>query len=87
MTSLYSTTVSPVKDGLSSPLFRPSNTGKPPLRALYDLLIAPMEGVCMGVSKIYISIHDLNLSSLWFFTQICVLRLPSTSLYTGPDAQ
>lgn len=51
MTSLYSTTVSPVKDGLSSPLFRPSNTGKPPLRALYDLLIAPMEGVCMCVSK------------------------------------
>lgn len=89
MTSLYSTTVSPVKDGLSSPLFRPSNTGKPPLRALYDLLIAPMEGVCMCVpqGKTYISIHDLNLSSLWFFTQICVLRLPSTSLYTGPDAQ
>lgn len=49
MTSLYSTTVSPVKDGFSSPVFRPSNTGKPPLRALYDLLIAPMEGVCMCV--------------------------------------
>lgn len=45
MTSLYSATVSPVKDGVSSPL-RPSNIGKPPLRALYDLLIAPMEGVC-----------------------------------------
>ncbi|XP_033845014.1 tetratricopeptide repeat protein 28 [Periophthalmus magnuspinnatus] len=43
MTSLYSATVSPVKEGfLSSPL-RPSNIGKPPLRALYDLLIAPME--------------------------------------------
>lgn len=46
MTSLYSATVSPVKDGLSSPLCRPSNIGKPPLRALYDLLIAPMESVC-----------------------------------------
>ncbi|XP_072310398.1 tetratricopeptide repeat protein 28 isoform X3 [Eucyclogobius newberryi] len=43
MTSLYSATVSPVKERfLSSPL-RPSNIGKPPLRALYDLLIAPME--------------------------------------------
>ncbi|XP_030598198.1 tetratricopeptide repeat protein 28 isoform X2 [Archocentrus centrarchus] len=50
MTSLYSTTVSPVKDGLSSPVFRPSNTGKPPLRALYDLLIAPMEGGLMHSS-------------------------------------
>ncbi|KAM6902956.1 tetratricopeptide repeat protein 28 [Xenentodon cancila] len=43
MTSLYSSTVSPVKDGVSSPLCRPSCVGKPPLRALYDLLIAPME--------------------------------------------
>ncbi|XP_025764827.1 tetratricopeptide repeat protein 28 isoform X3 [Oreochromis niloticus] len=50
MTSLYSTTVSPVKDSLSSPVFRPSNTGKPPLRALYDLLIAPMEGGLMHSS-------------------------------------
>ncbi|XP_028273839.1 tetratricopeptide repeat protein 28 [Parambassis ranga] len=48
MTSLYSTTVSPVKDGFSSPLCRPSN--KPPLRALYDLLIAPMEGGLMHSS-------------------------------------
>lgn len=47
MTSLYSATVSPVKDSSSSPLCRPSN--KPPLRALYDLLIAPMEGVRMCV--------------------------------------
>ncbi|XP_035996543.1 tetratricopeptide repeat protein 28 isoform X2 [Fundulus heteroclitus] len=47
MTSLYSTTVSPVKDGLSSPRCRPSSIGKPPLRALYDLLIAPMEGGLM----------------------------------------
>ncbi|XP_067339803.1 tetratricopeptide repeat protein 28 isoform X3 [Channa argus] len=50
MTSLYSATVSPVKDNLSSPLFRPSNISKPPLRALYDLLIAPMEGGLMHSS-------------------------------------
>nr|XP_054600091.1 tetratricopeptide repeat protein 28 isoform X2 [Nothobranchius furzeri] len=50
MTSLYSTTVSPVKDRLSSPLYRPSNISKPPLRALYDLLIAPMEGGLMHSS-------------------------------------
>ncbi|XP_016519152.1 tetratricopeptide repeat protein 28 isoform X1 [Poecilia formosa] len=49
MTSLYSATVSPVKDGLS-PVCRPSNVGKPPLRALYDLLIAPMEGGLMHSS-------------------------------------
>ncbi|XP_038589035.1 tetratricopeptide repeat protein 28 isoform X1 [Micropterus salmoides] len=47
MTSLYSATVSPVKDSVSSPLCRPSNISKPPLRALYDLLIAPMEGGLM----------------------------------------
>lgn len=45
MTSLFSATVSPAKDSLSSPHLRPSNISKPPLRALYDLLIAPMEGV------------------------------------------
>ncbi|KAK2818581.1 hypothetical protein Q5P01_024142 [Channa striata] len=50
MTSLYSATVSPVKDNLSSPLVRPSNISKPPLRALYDLLIAPMEGGLMHSS-------------------------------------
>ncbi|XP_044031233.1 tetratricopeptide repeat protein 28 isoform X1 [Siniperca chuatsi] len=50
MTSLYSATVSPVKDSLSSPLCRPSNISKPPLRALYDLLIAPMEGGLMHSS-------------------------------------
>ncbi|PWA26519.1 hypothetical protein CCH79_00001228 [Gambusia affinis] len=49
MTSLYSATVSPVKDGLS-PVCRQSNVGKPPLRALYDLLIAPMEGGLMHSS-------------------------------------
>ncbi|XP_030005502.1 tetratricopeptide repeat protein 28 isoform X3 [Sphaeramia orbicularis] len=50
MTSLYSATVSPVKDSLSSPHYRPANIGKPPLRALYDLLIAPMEGGLMHSS-------------------------------------
>lgn len=37
--------MSPAKDGTSSLPRRSSNLGKPPLRALYDLLIAPMEGV------------------------------------------
>ncbi|XP_068609464.1 tetratricopeptide repeat protein 28 [Brachionichthys hirsutus] len=46
-TSLYSTTVSPAKDSSSSPLSRLSNVNKPPLRALYDLLISPMEGGLM----------------------------------------
>nr|XP_046230387.1 tetratricopeptide repeat protein 28 isoform X3 [Scatophagus argus] len=50
MTSLYSATVSPVKDSSSSPHCRPSNISKPPLRALYDLLIAPMEGGLMHSS-------------------------------------
>ncbi|XP_059214709.1 tetratricopeptide repeat protein 28 [Centropristis striata] len=50
MTSLYSATVSPVKDSLSSPPHRLSNISKPPLRALYDLLIAPMEGGLMHSS-------------------------------------
>ncbi|KAA8584274.1 hypothetical protein FQN60_008059 [Etheostoma spectabile] len=50
MTSLYSATVSPVKDSLSSPPYRPGNISKPPLRALYDLLIAPMEGGLMHSS-------------------------------------
>lgn len=45
MTSLFSNTMSPAKDGCSSLPRRPSTLSKPPLRALYDLLIAPMEGV------------------------------------------
>ncbi|KAF7648124.1 hypothetical protein LDENG_00161580, partial [Lucifuga dentata] len=44
--TLYSATVSPAKDGISSPPYRP-NISKAPLRALYDLLIAPMEGGLM----------------------------------------
>ncbi|XP_056137613.1 tetratricopeptide repeat protein 28 isoform X3 [Lampris incognitus] len=50
MTSLFSNTMSPAKDGCSSLPRRCSNLGKPPLRALYDLLIAPMEGGLMHSS-------------------------------------
>ncbi|KAK1893097.1 Tetratricopeptide repeat protein 28 [Dissostichus eleginoides] len=50
MTSLFSNTMSPAKDGTSSLPRRSSNLGKPPLRALYDLLIAPMEGGLMHSS-------------------------------------
>uniref|UniRef100_A0A8C4YXE9 Tetratricopeptide repeat domain 28 n=1 Tax=Gadus morhua TaxID=8049 RepID=A0A8C4YXE9_GADMO len=50
MTSLFSNTMSPAKDGSSSLSRRSSNLGKPPLRALYDLLIAPMEGGLMHSS-------------------------------------
>lgn len=47
MTSLFSATVSPAKGSSPSLHCRPSN--KPPLRALYDLLIAPMEVVCVHI--------------------------------------
>uniref|UniRef100_A0A4W5PGC0 Uncharacterized protein n=1 Tax=Hucho hucho TaxID=62062 RepID=A0A4W5PGC0_9TELE len=50
MTSLFSNTMSPAKDGCSSLPRRPSSLSKPPLRALYDLLIAPMEGGLMHSS-------------------------------------
>uniref|UniRef100_A0A673K3A1 Tetratricopeptide repeat protein 28 n=1 Tax=Sinocyclocheilus rhinocerous TaxID=307959 RepID=A0A673K3A1_9TELE len=50
MTSLFSNTVSPVKEGSSSLSCRASALSKPPLRALYDLLIAPMEGGLMHSS-------------------------------------
>uniref|UniRef100_A0A4W4DN26 Tetratricopeptide repeat protein 28 n=1 Tax=Electrophorus electricus TaxID=8005 RepID=A0A4W4DN26_ELEEL len=50
MTSLFSNTVSPVKEGSSSLCRRSSTLSKPPLRALYDLLIAPMEGGLMHSS-------------------------------------
>lgn len=46
VTSLFST-ASPTKDGTSSLPRRQSALAKPPLRALYDLLIAPMEGGLM----------------------------------------
>ncbi|OPJ74905.1 tetratricopeptide repeat protein 28 isoform C [Patagioenas fasciata monilis] len=50
MTSLFSSTVSPVKDGTSSLPRRQTSLTKPPLRALYDLLIGPMEGGLMHSS-------------------------------------
>ncbi|KAJ8338855.1 hypothetical protein SKAU_G00356410 [Synaphobranchus kaupii] len=50
MTSLFSNTVSPAKDGGSSLPRRSSALSKPPLRALYDLLVAPMEGGLMHSS-------------------------------------
>ncbi|KFV42023.1 Tetratricopeptide repeat protein 28, partial [Gavia stellata] len=50
MTSLFSSTVSPVKDGTSSLPRRQTSFTKPPLRALYDLLIGPMEGGLMHSS-------------------------------------
>ncbi|XP_035496127.2 tetratricopeptide repeat protein 28-like isoform X1 [Scophthalmus maximus] len=50
MTSLFSNTMSPAKDGNSSLPRRSGSLGKPPLRALYDLLIAPMEGGLMHSS-------------------------------------
>ncbi|XP_024154731.1 tetratricopeptide repeat protein 28 isoform X1 [Oryzias melastigma] len=46
VTSLFSAAVSPVKDGPPPPA-RWSGAAKPALRALYDLLIAPMEGGLM----------------------------------------
>ncbi|KAI4878611.1 hypothetical protein NFI96_019047 [Prochilodus magdalenae] len=48
MTSLFSNPMSPVKD--STPLRPGSALNKPPLRTLYDLLIAPMEGGLMHSS-------------------------------------
>lgn len=45
MTSLVGSAASPVKDGASSLPRRQSSFARPPLRALYDLLVAPMEGV------------------------------------------
>ncbi|XP_060048527.1 tetratricopeptide repeat protein 28 isoform X2 [Erinaceus europaeus] len=50
MTSLVSSPVSPVKDGTSSLPRKQSSFARSPLRALYDLLIAPMEGGLMHSS-------------------------------------
>ncbi|XP_066466160.1 tetratricopeptide repeat protein 28 isoform X2 [Tiliqua scincoides] len=48
--SLCSGPVSPAKELSSSLPRRPSSSSKPPLRALYDLLIGPMEGGLMHSS-------------------------------------
>ncbi|DAA20560.1 TPA: tetratricopeptide repeat domain 28 [Bos taurus] len=50
MTSLVGNTASPIKDGTSSLPRRQSSFARPPLRALYDLLVAPMEGGLMHSS-------------------------------------
>uniref|UniRef100_W5L1B8 Tetratricopeptide repeat protein 28 n=1 Tax=Astyanax mexicanus TaxID=7994 RepID=W5L1B8_ASTMX len=50
MTSLFSNPMTPVKDGRSTPHCPGGALNKPPLRALYDLLIAPMEGGLMHSS-------------------------------------
>lgn len=63
MTSLFSATVSPAKG--SSPSLshcRPSN--KPPLRALYDLLIAPMEVVWMHIEVDAVCHDGINATSI-----------------------
>lgn len=84
MTSLFSNTVSPVKEGTSSLSRRSSTLSKPPLRALYDLLIAPMEGVrhCSMHLVSFVFICDYYFQSfearvsLWgFMGQMTVLSL------------
>ncbi|XP_075755027.1 tetratricopeptide repeat protein 28 isoform X4 [Pelodiscus sinensis] len=50
MSSLASSTMCPVKDGAASLPRRQSMLAKAPLRALYDLLIGPMEGGLMHSS-------------------------------------
>lgn len=77
MTSLYSATMSPAKESLSSPHLRPSNISKPPLRALYDLLIAPMEGVRARVCFFFYPSDSFS-----FYSQ---QELPAVS--SGTDAQ
>ncbi|KAB0364507.1 hypothetical protein FD754_008663 [Muntiacus muntjak] len=50
VTSLVGSAASPVKDGTTSLPRRQSLSARPPLRALYDLLVAPMEGGLMHSS-------------------------------------
>ena len=62
MTSLVGNATSPVKDGTSSLPRRQSSFARPPLRALYDLLVAPMEGVSARPA-IGIRMHHFLLSN------------------------
>lgn len=62
MTSLFSSTMCPAKDGTSSLPRRQSTFSKPPLRALYDLLIGPMEGVSALVQA---KVAESNLPKLF----------------------
>ncbi|XP_048370088.1 tetratricopeptide repeat protein 28 isoform X1 [Sphaerodactylus townsendi] len=50
VSSLFTSPVSPAKEATSSLPRRPSSLSKSPLRALYDLLIGPMEGGLMHSS-------------------------------------
>ena len=63
MTSLVGNASSPVKDGTSSLPRRQSSFARPPLRALYDLLVAPMEGVSARPA-ISVRMHHFPLSTL-----------------------
>lgn len=65
MASLVSSATSPTKDGTSSLPRRQSSFVRPPLRALYDLLIAPMEGVsAAGAERLRgIRMHPLLLGA------------------------
>lgn len=75
MTSLVGNAVSPVKDGTSSLPRRQSSFARPPLRALYDLLVAPMEGVSAG-QPLGARMHHFPLSTPcpWPQTQNRLLR-------------
>lgn len=72
MTSLFSATVSPAKGSSPSLHCRPSN--KPPLRALYDLLIAPMEVVC-----VYATMDAVGVTSIFIDSSLCQLVVLSSS--------
>lgn len=50
MSSLFSNPVSPAREATSSLPRRPGSLSKSPLRALYDLLIGPMEGVSQNTA-------------------------------------
>lgn len=86
MTSLFSATVSPAK-GSSPSLHRPSN--KPPLRALYDLLIAPMEVVCVHIEMDAdgCGVNDTSSCSGLFAPWFLFPQNARVSLSSGPDAQ
>lgn len=93
MTSLFSATVSPAKGSSPSLHCRPSN--KPPLRALYDLLIAPMEVVCVHAKMDAACQSGVGVTSIFIDSSLCQVVVLSSSkrsclsvcLSSGPDAQ
>lgn len=89
MTSLVSNTMSPIKDGTSSLPRRQSSFARPPLRALYDLLIAPMEGVSASRAKrlLGVSTHHLLLSAhMEVFQNVSPLSSFSVSIWKLKEA-